>query len=123
MTTSENDFKNKCKNMRELFFDKQKIKAHFDFDDVLTYTSEPKINYTSHYDEDYFAEYCSFNIRLPEKSTDLSECDKFYELFFNKTQSKDTDGVKYTSNLRRGRYSIDCHFQMKYIKKFESKYF
>ena len=85
-------------------------------------------SYSAYYQENNLDTYCNFYIRLPEKSTDLSECDKFYELFFNKTQlnnqkSIDIDGVKYTSYLNRNTYITYCNFEMKYIKKPESKYF
>jgi len=129
MTTNENNFKNKCKNMRELFFGKQDVKTYFDFDGDLKYTncdSNAHGTYTSSDGENNFEEYCVFDIKLPYKSTDLSRCDKFYELFFSKTQSDnniDTDGVKYTSDLWLGSNSIECHFYMKYIKTIESKYF
>ena len=135
MTTSENKFENKCKSMRELFFGKKKVKTHFDIDDVLTYTNEDtngrKSYYSSFDGEDNFEEYCVFDIKLPTKSTDLSECDKFYELFYSKTKlnndstnkESDTDGVKYTSNLRQNNNDFECHFAMKYKRKIQSKYF
>jgi hypothetical protein len=136
MTTNENNFKDKCKSMRELFFGKKKVKTHFNIDNVLNYTNEHtngrKSYYRSFDKEDNLEEYCVFNIELPKKSTDLSECDKFYELFYSETklnndsnnkESIDKDGVKYTSNLYRNKYNTSCGFEMTYTKKIQSKYF
>jgi hypothetical protein len=136
MTTNENNFKDKCKSMRELFFGKKTVKTHFDINYVLNYTNEDtnglKSYYRSYNSEDNFEEYCVFKINLPTKSTDLSECDKFYELFYSKTklnndsnnkESIDKDGVKYTSNLYRYKYNTSCVFEMTYTKKIQSKYF
>ena len=136
MTTNENNFKDKCKSMRELFFGKKTVKTHFDINYVLNYTNEDtnglKSYYRSYNSEDNFEEYCVFKINLPTKSTDLSECDKFYELFYSNTklnndstnkESIDTDGVKYTSNLRQNNNDFECHFAMKYKRKIQSKYF
>ena len=139
MTTSENNFENKCKKMQELFFGKQRVKEYYDLDDILNYTSDvakKNINntniYTSRYDTDNLAEYCTFNIRLVPRSSNLSNCDKFYELFFNKTQLNndsnnkefiDADGVKYTSHLDRDNSYTNCHFKMEKFRNMQSKYF
>ena len=130
------------KKIQELFFNKKDVsKIPPDDDDGMDDSTDDYTllnaetnhhSYSAYYQENNLDAYCKFYIRLPEKSTDLSECDKFYELFFNKTQlnnnsnnqkSIDIDGVKYTSYLERDNYSTYCNFEMKYIKKFESKYF
>jgi hypothetical protein len=118
MTTSQNDFKKKYKEMYKLFQD--------------NHTSENNHIYRSTYKDDNLIESASFSIQLPAKSTDLTECDKFYELFYSKTQlnndsnnkeSIDKDGVKYTSYLYRNKSNTTCNFDMTYNKKIQSKYF
>jgi hypothetical protein len=125
MTTSENNFENKCKNMRELFFGKKIVKReesrmsipfnyiyhNFDIsnDEDVKYISYDSINLKNNN-----TEYCNFDII--QKSKDLSDCDKFYEIFFDKTnsinkESIDNDGIKYY--FERDESINRCNFFMK----------
>jgi len=131
MTTNENNFKNKCKNMRELFFGKKTVKTFLSANKELIYINEDSENgtkYSSRRVENNFVERCEFKISIPLKSKDLSECDNFREHFFIKTDPnnetfRDADGVKYITLLKRDLYVNSCYFHMTNFKKIQSKYY
>jgi len=141
MTTSENNFKNKYGKMYNFFFGEKDVELKDEDDDDFCYDSEHVAQlyalennhlYTLFYTTNNLKESANFSIKMPKRSTDLSECDKFYELFFNKTQLNndsnnkeyiDEDGIKYTSSLERNKNNNSCYFEMTYYREIKSKYF